>query len=114
MAQKVVQFGQRFGTRVVNSSQSFLSCPIAIARAAQPRLATAWSYAKVEMRPAMPSEWPAVKKGFSDMAQSAVTGRFLDYNVRQVTQKALVFVEVCCWFYVGEIIGRRSIIGYNV
>ena len=85
-----------------------------VARAAQPRLATFWSYAKVEMKPAMPSEWPAVKKGFTSIAQSAVTGRFLDYNMRQVTQKALVFVEVCCWFYVGEIIGRRSIIGYNV
>jgi len=34
--------------------------------------------------------------------------------VREAAKKGLVAVEVCCWFYVGEIIGRRSLIGYNV
>jgi F-type H+-transporting ATPase subunit g len=34
--------------------------------------------------------------------------------VKQAALNTLVAVEVGCWFYVGEIIGRASLIGYSV
>lgn len=43
-----------------------------------------------------------------------MSGKFLDMTVTQATKNTLVAVEVACWFYIGEIIGRRSLIGYNV
>lgn len=43
-----------------------------------------------------------------------MSGRFLDVEMREAGRNALVCVEVYCWFIVGEMIGRRSIIGYKV
>ena len=39
--------------------------PIALSRAAQPHLQTFWSHARVELGPPTPSQWPAIKEGFS-------------------------------------------------
>lgn len=48
------------------------------------------------------------------LLNSTLSGRFLDTNVKEATKNTLVAVEVVCWFYVGEMIGRKSIIGYKV
>lgn len=37
----------------------------ALSRAAQPHLQTFWGHAKVELGPPTPSQWPAIKEGFS-------------------------------------------------
>ena len=50
------------------------------------------------------------KKGFF---KSLSYGTFLDVTCKEATRNALVAVKVACWFYVGEIIGRKSIIGYK-
>jgi len=42
------------------------------------------------------------------------TGKFQDLEVKKAWQNVLVATEVICWFFVGEVIGRRSLIGYNV
>lgn len=75
---------------------------------------TFWGHAKVELSPPSPAQWPEVKKGFSQVFQSAVTGKFLNLTVKEASKKALVGVEIVCWFFVGEMIGRRSIVGYKV
>lgn len=85
-----------------------------LARAAQPHLKTFWGHARVELGPPAPGQWPEIRKGFSNLYQSAITGKFLDLTVAQATKNSLVAVEVACWFYIGEIIGRRSLIGYKV
>lgn len=38
---------------------------VALTRAAQPHLRTFWGHARVELGPPTPSQWPAVKQGFS-------------------------------------------------
>ena len=48
------------------------------------------------------------------LLNSTLTGKFLDVTMKEATKNTLVAVEIACWFYVGEIIGRRSIIGYKV
>lgn len=40
--------------------------------------------------------------------------RFLNVTVGVAARNALVSVEVVCWFFLGEIIGRRSLVGYKV
>ena len=39
--------------------------PTALSRAAQPHLQTFWGHARVELGPPTPSQWPAIKEGFS-------------------------------------------------
>ena len=34
--------------------------------------------------------------------------------MKEVLQNVLVGLEIGCWFIVGEMIGRRSIIGYKI
>ena len=34
-------------------------------------------------------------------------------TVKEAAIKGLIVVEVGCWFYIGEIIGRRSLFGYQ-
>lgn len=85
-----------------------------LARATQPHLKTFWGHARVELGPPTPGQWPEISRGFSQLYKSALSGRFLDVTVTQATKNTLVAVEIACWFYIGEIIGRRSIIGYKV
>ena len=69
-----------------------------------------WGHARVELGPPGLSQWPEVRQGLSKLWNSTISGRFLDVSVSDT----LVAVEVACWFYVGEMIGRKSIIGYKV
>ena len=87
---------------------------LGLARAAQPHLKTFWGHARVELGPPMPAQWPEIRAGFTNLFRSAMSGKFLDTTVVQATKNSLVTLEVLCWFYVGEMIGRRSIVGYKV
>ncbi|XP_070548190.1 ATP synthase subunit g, mitochondrial-like [Ptychodera flava] len=79
-----------------------------------PRLRTFWYYARVELVPPKPSEFPAVQKGLQDVVASARTGKWKNVTVRQAWLNTLIAMEICFWFFVGEQIGRRSVVGYNV
>ena len=46
--------------------------------------------------------------------ENMLQGKFLDNSVKETAAKGLVAAEICFWFFVGEIIGRGSLIGYNV
>ena len=87
---------------------------IDIVAKAQPHVAKFWANAKVEMAPPGPSEFPKIQKGFMEMKDSLLNGKFLDNSVKETAAKGLVAAEIAFWFYVGEIIGRKSLIGYNV
>ncbi len=47
------------------------------------------------------------------MVKSAQKLSFLNLTVKEAAVNVAVTAEVICWFYVGEMIGRRSIIGYD-
>ncbi|KAM7125870.1 ATP synthase subunit g, mitochondrial-like [Molossus nigricans] len=79
----------------------------------KPRLATFWHYAKVELIPPTTAEIPAAVQGLKKIVSSAQTGSFKQ-TVKQALLNGLVATEVWMWFYIGEIIGKRGIIGYNV
>ncbi|PFX24453.1 ATP synthase subunit g, mitochondrial-like [Stylophora pistillata] len=114
MAQKLVNLGQRIATatpRLV-TKVSFLA--LDVAKKAQPPVVTFLKNAKVEMLPPKPSDWRAIQKSFLGLKDSAMKGKFLDLTVKEAAANTLVAVEIAFWFYVGEVIGRKSLIGYNV
>ena len=41
-------------------------------------------------------------------------GRFLTNSTKEIAVKSLIGVEILMWFYVGEVIGKGSLIGYDV
>ncbi|KAA0183551.1 hypothetical protein HAZT_HAZT005055 [Hyalella azteca] len=79
-----------------------------------PRLGTFLSYAKVELVPPTPSELGAGIGGLAKLVKSATTLSFMRLTVKEAWVNTLVATEVACWFFVGECIGKGSIIGYQV
>ncbi|XP_014611154.1 PREDICTED: ATP synthase subunit g, mitochondrial [Polistes canadensis] len=81
---------------------------------AKPKLQVFQAYAKVELVPPKLSELPAVRKGITDLITAAKTGRYKELTIREAWLNTLVAIEIYCWFYIGECIGKRHIVGYKV
>ncbi|XP_071500359.1 ATP synthase subunit g, mitochondrial-like [Diadema antillarum] len=110
-AQKLVGVGQRLGTSLATQGPKLASEAVEYSK---PRLAKFLYYAKVELVPPTPGEFPAVQKGVMDIIKAARTGKWAQLTVKEAWLNTLVCAEVAFWFFVGEQIGRRSVIGYNV
>ncbi|KAK4887618.1 hypothetical protein RN001_003889 [Aquatica leii] len=80
----------------------------------KPRLQTFIKYAKVELVPPRPGEIPQIRAGIAKILSGAKSGAWKNTPVREAWLNTLVTVEVLCWFFVGECIGKRHIVGYNV
>lgn len=80
----------------------------------QPKFQTFLKYAKVELTPPTPGDIPAIREGLGRLINGARTGKWKQTTVREAWLNTLVTIEVLCWFYVGECIGKRHIVGYNV
>ncbi|KAM9680175.1 ATP synthase subunit g, mitochondrial-like [Dama dama] len=78
------------------------------------RLAMLWYYAKVELVPPAPAEIPTAIQSLKKIINSAKTSSFKQLTVKEALLNGLVATEMWMWFYVGEIIGKRGIIGYDV
>ena len=79
-----------------------------------PNLKLAWKYGKVELRPPTPGEVaesvPLAVKSLKNIA----SGGFVELPVKKAFQNLLVATEVTLWFFIGEVIGRKNLIGYKV
>ncbi|KOB65767.1 H+ transporting ATP synthase subunit g [Operophtera brumata] len=90
---------------------SLVSSAIAHAR---PKFNIFMKYARVELAPPKISEIPQIKAGLGKLVHSAKTGAWKDQTVKQATVNALIGAEVLFWFYIGECIGKRHLVGYDV
>ncbi|CAF0984988.1 unnamed protein product [Rotaria sp. Silwood1] len=84
-----------------------------VARYGQSKLSRFWYFARVELRPPMPNEFGQIQQGIQQIVKSASTGAWRQLTVKQFSLNTLVGLEVLFWFYIGECIGRGSIIGYR-
>ncbi|XP_063122539.1 ATP synthase subunit g, mitochondrial-like [Rattus norvegicus] len=80
----------------------------------EPRLATFWHYAKVELVPPTPGEIPTAIQNMKKIIHSAKAGGFKHLTVKEAVLNGLVATEVWMWFYIGEILGKRGVVGYDV
>lgn len=71
-------------------------------------------YARVELTPPSLRDIPEIRNGFSKLINSARTGRYREVTVREAVINTLVAAEIYCWFFVGECIGKRHFVGYDV
>ncbi|XP_055298409.1 ATP synthase subunit g, mitochondrial [Sitodiplosis mosellana] len=82
--------------------------------ASRPRLQVAAKYALVELTPPKVSDIPAIRSGLGKLISGAKNGAWKNTTVREAWLNTLVTVEVLCWFFVGECIGKRHYVGYDV
>lgn len=66
--------------------------------------------ALIELTPPTPAELP---KAFRDGLR-LFKGNWRELTVREAWLNTLVTTEVICWFFVGEVIGKGTLIGYQV
>ena len=81
---------------------------------ARPKFHIFMKYAKVELTPPTPGDIPAIRNGIANLIKGARTGSYKNLTVREAWLNGLIAMEVCFWFYVGECIGKRHIVGYKV
>jgi len=81
---------------------------------ARPKLNVFMRYAKVELAPPSPAEIPAAINDLSVKVANLQKQTFRDWTVRQTALNVIVGVEVACWFFIGECIGKGSLVGYDV
>ncbi|XP_026731330.1 ATP synthase subunit g, mitochondrial [Trichoplusia ni] len=81
---------------------------------ARPKFNIFMKYARVELAPPKLSEIPQIKAGIAKLLTSAKSGAWKNQTVKQASLNALVGAEVIFWFYIGECIGKRHIVGYDV
>ena len=80
----------------------------------RPHVVTFIGHARRELLPPSPSQWSEIKEGANKALATMKSGRWMQKTTREGFQSVLVGLEIGCWFFVGEIIGRRSIVGYKV
>merc|ERR1711890_83564 len=88
--------------------------PVTVVRFSQSRLATFLKYAKVELAPPnlfSPKELGGIVKGSAGLVGNALTFKWATCTIGQATVNAVVVAEIACWFFIGECIGKGSLIG---
>jgi len=91
-------------TKLFNASRAY----------AAPRFATFVKYGKVELTPPSPAEIPVAIGQAGQLVKSAMTFKWTQLTVREAWLNTLVAVEVGCWFFIGECIGKGSLVAYKV
>jgi len=81
---------------------------------AVPKLNTFWRYAKVELAPPSPGDLPVAVADLSTKIANAQKQTFRKWTVNQTVLNTVVGAEILCWFFIGECIGKGSLVGYQV
>ncbi|XP_025101997.1 ATP synthase subunit g, mitochondrial-like [Pomacea canaliculata] len=107
MASKVIPAIARLGGSVVSTGTNAV-------KYAKPRLQTFWTYAKVELKPPTFSEMPQVQESINSLIVAARQKKWKQLTVKEAWLNTLVGAEIMFCFFIGEVLGRRSLVGYYI
>ncbi|XP_067132107.1 ATP synthase subunit g, mitochondrial [Centruroides vittatus] len=85
-----------------------------VVESSKPRFAVFMKYARVELAPPSPTEIPQVIQGFNKLIGNVKSGVWKTATVKTAWLNTLVGMEITFWFFLGECIGKRKLIGYEV
>ena len=94
-------------------------------------LTTFAKYAKVELTPPGPGEIGGIFRGAGNLVKDVATFKWTQVgnidetltpiniwcpqaSMKQVAVNTVVVTEIACWFFIGECIGKGSLVGYQV
>jgi len=77
-------------------------------------LTTVAKYAKVELTPPGPGDLVGAVKGVGGLTKDALTFKWAQASMKEVAVNTIVVTEIACWFFIGECIGKGSLVGYQV
>jgi F-type H+-transporting ATPase subunit g len=86
--------------------------PAMLVRSAQPQMANFARLAKVELVPS--ADVGGMLKGVGSLAKDALTFKWAQASMKDVAVNTVVVVEIACWFFIGECVGKGSLVGYQV
>uniref|UniRef100_A0A0K0DW52 ATP synthase subunit n=1 Tax=Strongyloides stercoralis TaxID=6248 RepID=A0A0K0DW52_STRER len=69
---------------------------------------------KKELAPPNSADIPAIKRDWASLVKAIEAKQYRNLSVREFLVYSAVGLEITFWFFVGEMIGRRSIFGYIV
>jgi len=72
----------------------------------------ALSLAKVELVPS--ADVGGMLKGVGNLTKDALTFKWAQASMKDVAVNTVVVTEIACWFFIGECIGKGSLVGYQV
>uniref|UniRef100_A0A194AM49 Uncharacterized protein n=1 Tax=Pinctada fucata TaxID=50426 RepID=A0A194AM49_PINFU len=78
------------------------------------RLSILFKYAKVELRPPGPGDFPKAMSQLGEISKSVLTGKYKQLTSREVVVRGFTLLDIVICFFVGEIIGKGCISGYQV
>ncbi|WP_411027304.1 ATP synthase subunit g, partial [Salmonella sp. s54925] len=111
---RLIKLGENVLAKSLALSTKVTMKGIELGKRSQPHVGSIWRSVRVEMAPPMPSEFPLIQKSFVNLKNSLMKGKFLNLTTKEAAANTLVGVEIFFWFIVGEMIGRKSVVGYNV
>merc|ERR1712154_497958 len=53
-------------------------------------------------------------KGVGNLTKDALTFKWAQATMKDVAVNTVVVTEIACWFFIGECIGKGSLVGYQV
>merc|ERR1719483_1441912 len=69
---------------------------------------------EVEQEKPEKAELGQVVKGAAGLVGDAITFKWATTTIGQAAVNTVVVAEIACWFFIGECIGKGSIVGYQV
>nr|CAX77333.1 lethal (2) 06225 [Schistosoma japonicum] len=97
-------------TKIVNLASKVSAFVI---QEVSPRWPKFKKYALVELRPPNQADLkPALEQAWK-LIDAGKNGAWKNVTLKEGLVNAAVTAEVLCWFFIGEIIGRRSFLGYS-
>ncbi|KRY73603.1 Uncharacterized protein T4B_9498 [Trichinella pseudospiralis] len=79
--------------------------------ASKPKLQTFFCYAKIELMPPSIGEWPKIVSEVNNFRRNF---NLMDLTVKEAIVYSAVAFEVLMWFFAGEVLGRRHLLGYYI
>jgi len=77
-------------------------------------LTTFARYAKVELTPPGPGDMGGLVRGVGGLVKDVATFKWAQASMKEVAVNTIVVTEIACWFFIGECIGKGSLVGYQV
>jgi F-type H+-transporting ATPase subunit g len=71
-------------------------------------------YHRQQLQPPRLEQWPEARQQYRELLQLYSSGAYKHWTMRELFQKSWVAIEIFGFFIIGEILGRRSLIGYNI